>query len=152
MNAGQGRRVPTTNDPKTKQLLAALAAGHYIERSASLAGLNQATVHSWIGKGKAARTKLDEGKKLTKREQQWLEIGEAIEKARNAAAHRALSTITQAMSTGTWQAAAWYLERTDREHYGRVTRLEGTQGDPIRVQSVDEVEARLAELLGEDEG
>lgn len=71
-----------------------------------------------------------------------------IQRSQAAAEARALQYVRDAMS-GTWQAAAWYLERVHPEKYGRRERinLEGsTPGSPVRISAGD-LDTRLEELL-----
>lgn len=73
-----------------------------------------------------------------------------IMQARAAAEVRALHQINSAMGTN-WQAAAWFLERTKPDQYGRRERinLEGSaEGEPIKVVTVDALEEKMAKLLG----
>lgn len=72
------------------------------------------------------------------------------EKSRATAEIRNLQII-QTAAGDTWQAAAWILERTHPELYGRRERinLEGsTDGSPVQVQtvSVDDLEAQIKAL------
>lgn len=72
-------------------------------------------------------------------------------RARASAEVRALHQINSAMGSN-WQAAAWFLERTKPDQYGRQQRinLEGSEpGSPIKIVTVDSVEEKLRELLGE---
>lgn len=50
-----------------------------------------------------------------------------------------LGMLEVAGQQGTWQAAAWLLERRHPEHYGKRTRLEhtGANGAPIQVEHKD---------------
>lgn len=52
-------------------------------------------------------------------ERPYVEFAEAVEKARAEAVVFNLALIRQAAQGGSWQAAAWYLERTRPEQYGR---------------------------------
>ena len=72
-------------------------------------------------------------------------------RARAAAEVRALHQINSAMGTN-WQAAAWFLERTQPERYGRqnlrVSHEGATPGSPVEIVTVDSVEEKLKGLLG----
>jgi len=57
-----------------------------------------------------------------------------------------LAVIRSAAAKGTWQAAAWYLERTMPQKYGRFQRL--AIEAPVALSS----EAARAALLGLDDG
>ena len=63
-----------------------------------------------------------------------------------------MMSIQNAVANGTWQAAAWYLERTDAEHYARRTQITGAESGPVKVDvSVDDVTALLKRILDEDD-
>ena len=62
-----------------------------------------------------------------------------LERAESEAEMRCVKTITLAMRRGSWQAAAWWLERRRAQDWGKIDRLEVT----IRKQA-----AALAEELG----
>ena len=62
--------------------------------------------------------------KLTLRERSCLEFMESVEKARALAEDDALQLIQLAARDGSWQAAAWYLERTRQNSFGRTQRVE----------------------------
>lgn len=73
-----------------------------------------------------------------------------IKRARAAAEVRALHHINSAMGDS-WQASAWFLERTRPDKYGRQQRinLEGSeQGEPIKIVTTNDLEAKLGKLLG----
>lgn len=69
------------------------------------------------------------------------------QRARAEAEVRAISMIQSAAVNGQWQAAAWFLERSFPDQWGRKERvsLEGPQGGPVEVRTVtvDELEAKL---------
>ena len=71
-------------------------------------------------------------------------------RARASAEVRALHQINSAMGTN-WQAAAWFLERTKPDQYGRRERIshEGAEaGSPVAIVTTDSLEAKMAKLLG----
>ncbi|WIC89122.1 terminase small subunit [Arthrobacter phage Ottawa] len=73
-------------------------------------------------------------------------------RARASAEVRALHQINSAMGSN-WQAAAWFLERTQPERYGRqhlrVSHEGSTPGSPVAtVVTVETVEEKLKGLLG----
>lgn len=60
------------------------------------------------------------------------EFAERLEKAEGAAALGWLAKIERAANEGTWQAAAWKLERLYPQEYGRtVQEFQGRGGGPI---------------------
>ena len=141
--------TPTVDDLKVQNVIAALKVGHYVERAAKLSRVNPSTIYIWKQKGEEERRRLEKGEKKTEAGQKYLKILEEIESAQEQAAHRALITIQKASQDGSWQAAAWYLERTDARHYGRKTILVGHDEGPVQVQAVsaESVDAKLKELI-----
>jgi|AntAceMinimDraft_13_1070369.scaffolds.fasta_scaffold05131_3 transposase len=140
---------PNKKDQRVKNVVAALSAGHYMERAAKLSNVNPSTVYVWKSKGEQERQRIERGEEPTEAGQNYLGILEVIEKAQEQASHRAMVAIQQAAQDGSWQAGAWYLERTDHKHYGRKTTIVGNDDGPIQVQNVtaEEVDAKLMLLI-----
>ncbi len=86
-----------------------LRAGAYIETAAAAAGVSASTVHAWLRR--AEDHPEDCGSP-------FLEFLEAVEKARAEAELDAIRTIREA-APRSWQAAAWYLERSYPKRWGR---------------------------------
>lgn len=118
----RGARL-TLNEAKLKAIAGALEDGHYAETACALAGVGVSSFYRWMETGEADA---EADVKSIQRD-----LWEAVEKARAVAEDRALAVIREAAttpiygaagnvtSTGQWQAAAWYLERTKPERYGR---------------------------------
>lgn len=138
---------PSTSDAKVEALTQALTAGHYLDRACKIAGISRSTVYRWLDIAAEA----EESESPDPERQPYLEVAEAIRKAREAAAHRAMISIQNAVAEGTWQAAAWYLERTDREHYGRYTQVAGSDGGAVKLNvTVEDMEKVLKELIDQE--
>jgi hypothetical protein len=150
--AKRGAKPPSLNDEKIKNLLGALNTGHYMNRACSIANVAPSTVYWWLDEAKKIQARLEDDQDISVRDEAYLAVAEKINQAKEAAAHRALHTIQLAASAGTWQAAAWYLERTDAEHYARRTQITGAESGPVKVDvSVDDVTALLKRILDEDD-
>lgn len=91
------------NDLLQKKIVAAVLAGANREISAQAAGVTATTLYLWLKKGR-------EGDPI------YSEFAEAVKKAEAEAEIEAVTTIRVASKTS-WQAAAWWLERTRRERY-----------------------------------
>jgi len=141
--------TPTVNSQKVKNVISALSAGHYMERAARLAGVDPSTVYIWKAKGEAEKKHVEAGEDPTESGQKYVEILDAVTMAQEQAAHRAMLSIQNAATDGSWQAAAWYLERTDHKHYGRKTTIVGNDDGPVQVQNVsaEELDAKLRGLI-----
>lgn len=112
----------------------ALRAGNYQETAAQYAGISAKTFYEWMKRGESD----DES------EQIYREFREAVESAKASAEVRDVALIDRAAHDGSWQAAAWKLERKYPHRWGRVHRTEisGPEGKPLHV----EVDAKTALL------
>jgi len=143
--ATRGRKVTQLADPKVVLLLQALSAGNYVEVSCAYAGLSVGVVYQWLEKGKAEKTRIENGDLADPTKKTYLELFEAIESARAKAIVGNVAVIQKAARDGTWQAAAWWLERTNPQQFGRKIQAEVTG----RI-SIDDLERRMLELIGDD--
>jgi transposase len=122
------------------RIVAALRAGNYQETAAAYAGISAKTFYEWLNRGESEEPK----------EEAFRNFREAVEKAKADAEVRDIALIDKAAHDGSWQAAAWKLERKFPNRWGRVTRTEisGPEGKPVEVRT--SVEAIL-EALGVDD-
>lgn len=115
----------------------ALKAGNYIETACHHAGISTTTYYRWLQEADQP-----DASDLHR------ELRDTVEKARADAEIRNVALIQKAAQTGTWQAAAWWLERSHPKKWGRQQKVElsGESGGPINVS----VEARkhVMDLLG----
>jgi len=130
-----GPRRKLTPERRAKAV-AAVKLGMTRAQQAAYAGVSLSTLQKWLAKGRAAK-----GGALSK----WadeMEESEAVAIARN------LAVIMKAAREGTWQAAAWYLERKYPDDYGRrVPTIEVTQ--QVGVQVVEQTSQELLEIARE---
>ena len=78
-------------------------------------------------------------------------MSETIKEAELLGQHAALAVIQRAANSGTWQAAAWFLERRNKKWSNR-TELTGPNGAPINVVNTrEELTERMLELLNDME-
>lgn len=135
-----GRRTKLTEEVKDR-ILQAVSAGNYLETAAQFAGVDASTMRRWVVKGEAAGAP-----------EPYRSFCAALKGARAAAEVRSVTLIQQAATNGTWQAAAWYLERSYPDRWGR-TRVEVTGADqaPIKVDiDADSLEARIRALAAKE--
>lgn len=138
---------------RTEHIIKALRAGNYLETAASMAGIHRATVYRWLNEGRDAEFKLDAGERLSKDEEAKMAFYLEVDQARAEARAAALRVITNAATTGQWQAAAWFLERTAPQEYGRFQRTEisGPNEGPLEVQvSAQDLESLVQRILGDE--
>lgn len=120
----------------------AIRAGNYSEIAARYAGIAPTTFYRWMSMG--------EGEEA---QSPYKEFREAVERARAQAEVRNVALIQSAAAGGTWQAAAWYLERTANERWGRHAKVEltGHNGGALQIEvSIDELEAKVAKALSKE--
>lgn len=151
-NLKRGAKLAKLGDPKIEALIESLQAGHYMERACRMSGVSQSSVYRWLSEAERIRNLHPDETDLSPTEQQYLTLSDAILKAKDKAAHRAMVSIQKAAQKGTWQAAAWYLERTDPNNYGRRTQITGSESQPVKLNvTVEEVTNLLKQVLDEDD-
>jgi hypothetical protein len=142
------RKPIELDEGRRRRLLAALEAGATIKMAAAAAGVSEDTLAKW------------------RRERPDLQ--DEMNQAEAAGAVRALGVIQTAAASGTWQAAAWLLERRYPGEYGRrvpkldeapdltrslldesLERYKRLSAAVTREQTDAETDARLARLMGE---
>lgn len=132
---------PSKLTPAVKdKIVTAVASGVFQDIAARYAGIDPATFYRWMEKG------MDPDQP----DPRYGEFREAIETAKAQSEVRSVALINAAAQRGTWQAAAWYLERSYPQRWGRYTRTEvtGKDGGPIEIDAVT-LERKIAEALGE---
>jgi transposase len=123
----------------TKELIellgTALQNGNYIETACDFAGINRATLYRWLHESEE-----DDAKPILK------ELSDTVRKARAQAEMRNVLRIQKA-ADDSWQAAAWWLERSQPKKWSKQTNVElsGVNGNPINVAL--DTRAALLELL-----
>lgn len=141
-------RPSKLTEERAEAILNALRLGVTQENAARYGGVHPATYHRWLEEG--GKDDADE---------KYREFRQAVEKARAEAEVRNVAIIADAAKRGTWQAAAWFLERSFPRQWSKTSRTEltGADGGPVSV-SVDPeaLESRIAALIakrqrGEDD-
>ncbi len=135
--------------PETQQAIVnALNSGNWLETAASYAGIAPATLYNWLERGRNERDRIDNDEDARPEEAHYVEFLEAVEKARSQAQVRAVGLIQKAAIDGTWQAAAWFLERSNPQHWGRYHRMEVTGKDGGAVEiDVTRLEEKVQAVL-----
>ena len=128
-----------------------LKLGYYQEDAAVMAGIAPSTYYDWLKKGAEEDSKQDEIKALGSGESPlpaikedsdielvyiYSEFSEAVARARAEAEGAHIKNIRRAADNGTWQASAWFLERSFPKKWGKRSTLDiDAQGDePIKFQ------------------
>lgn len=153
MAAKKGR--PRGSTLLTEQLMTdildALKTGTVIEDAAAYAGVSERVIYKWLTRGREeiSRREAFPDADNPPEEEVFVRFVQEVEKARAAARIRAIGIIQRAAAEGTWQAAAWYLERSAPKTWSRQTKHEvtGTEGGPVRVDvSTDDLERKIARI------
>ena len=97
---------PKQTDGRIDALMNALRAGNTRSAASTFAGINRATFYRWMEDDATLR--------------------DSVEKAEADAEVRYASQVARAATDGTWQAAAWWLERRRHADYGRRDRVDMT--------------------------
>jgi transposase len=154
--AATGR--PTKLDDLTaKRICDAIATGNTRRCAATAAGVSYATIKQWVRRGRAG-------------EEPFAAFLARLEKADAEDEAKAVKGIVDAAQAGTWQAAAWWLERRRSDRWARreaasteererrhAMRLEtATREELVRaalsVVSPDELRTALAEAEARTSG
>lgn len=143
----KGARPKLLDPDRQKNLIAAIRAGATHEAAAAHAGIGSTTFYRWMDRGRTEDERILNGEKPLPEEAPYREIWESVQKAQADAEIRNIAVIQNAASTGTWQAAAWWLERRMPSKYARRVEVAGTD-QPVRLTvSTEDVEAKIAALL-----
>lgn len=102
-----------------EKLTQALRSGNDIETASHFAGTSVTNVYRWLEIGKIEAEKLAMGENLEPANSSYLEFWEELRKARADAIVRNVAYIQTAAKNGSWQAAAWWLERAVPESYSK---------------------------------
>jgi ribosomal protein L22 len=127
------------NKKTTDKIVDAIKKGAYQDAAARNAGVNPSTFYRWMDKGSK-----EDGA------EEYKEFYEAIENAKANAEVDAVMIINRAAVDGSWQAAAWWLERTRPKKFGRFDRNEvsGADGGPLRIDvSTEDLERKVALII-----
>lgn len=118
-----GRKKKLT--AKVQQTIVQLIrGGNYKGVSARAAGITEGTMYRWLQEGEEAQS----GVKF--------DFVAAVREAEALAEARMVALVVSHTIT-TWQAAAWWLERSHHERWGRKEKQEltGADGGPIQIQA-----------------
>lgn len=116
-------------DPKIHKLMLGIKSGTDLETSAHYAGISISQIYEWLEVGKREAEKETAGAKLDAANKFQFELWGKLTMARAESIVRNVATIQTAASNGTWQAAAWWLERAVPTQYGKKTSESKAQLD-----------------------
>jgi hypothetical protein len=110
----------TDISPKqVESLTGAIKSGADLETSCHFAGISIQVCYRYLERGKLEAERIANGETASADEKDFLSFWEELRKARADAIVRNVAQIQKAAQDGQWQAAAWWLERTVPETYGK---------------------------------
>jgi hypothetical protein len=145
-----GRKRISVDDPRIDRLLNALKVGHFVEEACKYAPISERTYYRWLQEGQALDEKAERGETLTPEEEGIRQLCQAIKGAEVAGQNLALDKIREAINLGTWQAAAWFMERRNKKWSNR-TEITGPDGGPVQTVTVEDVDEKIRNLIAASE-
>lgn len=134
-------RPTIISDEIIDKVVAALRAGNYITTACAWAGISNDAYYDWMN-----RAEEPDADPLYKR------FSDEVKRARAEAEVANVQIIRKSAEAGTWQAAAWWLERSFPAQWGRKTEISGPNQGPIQVEvSREELTQRILTLLESDD-
>lgn len=151
----QARFVPTKMDgPTLLKIFEAVESGAPAYVAAQYAGISEATLRSWIKKGKTAQIKVSEGEELRKGEDIYLRFMNKLDKVSAACEIAEIEFIRKAAAVD-WKAAAWLLERRSHRRWNKteVRQVQGADGGAVQVQHnwADVIKATIDDVSLDEE-
>jgi hypothetical protein len=122
-------RPPKLSEDLTEQVVRLVRTGTTVVAAAQSCGIARSTFYDWMKRGES---------KLAK-DRPHREFREAIDKARAEGEAILVQRIQGAAAKGSWQAAAWLLERRYFDEWGKPERVsESKQQVQAKTKSEDE--------------
>jgi hypothetical protein len=128
------------------KIVSAINAGAYQSTAAQQAGVAKQTMVAWMERGAMEEARIEEGFEPLESERIYLLFKQDVEIARARSEIQAVKNIKEAGNNGTWQAAAWYLERSFPQRWSRGRELEEVP-ETEEAASPDEAMNKLLQRL-----
>ena len=123
-----GGRPSKLTPETTKKLIDAIKIGATYEHASQYAGISYPTLRRWMVAGEKAN------------KGEYHDFYNSVKKAESDAVVISLAEIKKAVQDGTWQAAAWLLERRYPNDYGRqIQRVEHTGEMGVNVAGITNI-------------
>ena len=130
---GMGRPPIVLDDLRAKRLVEAVRSGLSRRGVAGRTGISKSLLQEWLARGLAG-------------EQPYADLLDRVKEAEAEVEQRRIAVVQQAADDGTWQAAAWMLERTMPEEYA----LRKPTEQEVATPTEEESRKRWRELTGRD--
>ena len=135
-----GKKPRALTPAKRRKVVKAVSLGLTRAQQAAYAGISLRTLHRYIAKGREEKGV-------------WSDWVDEMEEAEAQAVARNVALIMKAAHSGTWQAAAWWLERKYPQEYARRTFTDNKTEMSATVKMSDsECEAWLLKYGGGSDG
>ena len=132
-----GRKlILDANPQKVEDLINNLRLGLYVNQACELTGISLSSYYAWKQRAEEIEESLENSDdEPTTADHLFLDFLDAVKKARATAEAFHLRNVRDAGETS-WQASAWWLERSAPDRWGRRERVEVTGKDegPLRIQ------------------
>lgn len=122
--------VINMESPEIASLVQALSNGTDLDTACHYAGLSNSAVYRWLEMGKIESESRFGGNEPDAGQDEYVIFWEELKKARAGAIVRNVAYIQRAAKNGTWQAAAWWLERTAPESFAKQNPKKATESSP----------------------
>lgn len=172
IHTGQPGRPRILTEEVEKRLVDATELGVPVAIAAQAAGVSPRAFQVWCARGRDEEEHRDNGGEPRESEELYFELWQKITQARARAASRSVLQIQKVAQGGIvieetterdpdgtertivkrsapdWRAAAWYLERQHRQHFGKEptqVELTGADGGPVQLSGaqVEDLAGRL---------
>jgi hypothetical protein len=107
------------NSKVHEEIVKSVRSGSFVSVAASSAGIAPSTFRNWMERGEMEEARIAEGFPPAPEEAKYVAFRKDVEIARAAAEVDAVQMVKMAAKNGTWQAAAWYLERSFPQRWSR---------------------------------
>lgn len=129
-------RPTLLDDERAERIIKAIRNGGSRNAAAEAAGVDRSTLFEWIARGR-------------KGEAPFNDFVDRIKRAESVAENAMVRVVRKAARMGTWQAAAWWLERRRSKQYALKRDM---KVELKRELSEDEARAKYKELTGKEWG
>jgi len=130
--AKTGRKTKLTPELQ-EQIVRYIEAGNYAKVACQAVGISEKTYYKWKRQGKEAEYKLEEGKKLTNKENELSQLSQSIRQAEARGEVRNVTTI-QIAAKKDWRAALEMLARKHPKRWGRKEMHGGIKDSPTKIE------------------
>jgi hypothetical protein len=128
-----------------QSIIEAIQLGGHLDDAAQRGGINRRTLYRWLEKGKQYQADLEKGSEPNKDDLPYYNLMRNVEDTSASVRLRMVGRILVAADDD-WKAAAWYLERSQPEQWGRRNQpIEAVVAE--QQQSIDTITAEALALV-----